>query len=264
MIKEDCTSFLKLHHQSQFEIYDDILCSIFQNEFDIILKQIANELNRELFLDRLSNDIYFNDGALSITETASLDKKNQCSIFTEDLSSFMHDCVYEFTRLNLNVNRELYFELRQAIILNEKKHLFRKWRLKLNLKLLKTVQKRTSLDSKQRQQNHIEPINNSNQHSLITFIKTYGTFMLANINRFQNIFEYMIKDEDQLNDQLSVIHSEEFQMHLTWNLSINYRNILYEILIGNFNFIFKVEEGKKSSRVPKKFKNIFLNRKSSI
>ena len=239
LIKEECTNFLKLYHQSQLEIYDDILCSIFQNEFDIILKNIANELNSELFLDRLSHDIYFNDNASTSTEIALVDKKCDYGIFTTDLSSFMHDCVYEFTRLNLNVNRELYFELRQAIILNEKKHLFRKWRLKLSLKLLKTVHKRTSLDNKQRQQapTHIETIKNSNQHNLITFIKTYGSFMLANINRFQNILKYMIEDEDQLNDQLSIIHSDEFQMHLTWNLSINYRHILYEILIGSFIFL---------------------------
>jgi hypothetical protein len=66
-----------------------------------------------------------------------------------DLYSYLHECIYEFTRLNLNVNRELYFELKQALILNEKKYLFRKWSLKLSLKLLKKLHKRVSTDYNQ-------------------------------------------------------------------------------------------------------------------
>lgn len=254
IVKENCNQFIAIRRESELIIYDDILCSVFQQEFDIILKQIANELNHELFMDKLTQTVYFNSehGLLESSSEAleiqkDVEKIDYKSIFISDLHSFLHDCVYEWTRLNLNVNRELYHELKQAIALNEKKYMFRKWRLKLSLKLLKGVHKRKSLDQKKRQ---CTPTRDSTpslvdrQLHLITFIKTYGSYMLNNLNKLQRMMDFMIGDGgigkdltgiggDERNEGFgSIVHCEEFQMHLTWNARMNYSHFLYEILLG--------------------------------
>jgi hypothetical protein len=244
IVSEDCASFLAFGRESELVIYDDILCSVFQTEFDIILKQIASELNHELAMDRLTQLVYFNsDRGLSessahLATSASTDL-DYSSIFLTDLRSLMHECVYECTRLNLNVNRELYYELNQAILLNEKKHLFRRWRLRLSLRLLKGVHKRTSLDQKQQRRKRT-PTRTSDpsppdvidkQLNLITFIKTYGGFLLNNLSRFQQMTTFMVGGGDD-SQQQGVVHSEEYQMHLTWNLNMDNRHFLYEILLG--------------------------------
>ena len=96
------------------------------------------------------------------------------SLFSNDLRSYLHECIYEFTRLNLNVNRELYYELKQGLILNQKVYLFRKWRLKLSVKLLALAHRRASLNLKSN--NHQSQANNdmNNQLNLISFMKSYG------------------------------------------------------------------------------------------
>jgi len=140
------------------------------------------------------------------------------------------------------VNRELYFELKQAILLNQKKHLFRKWRLKLSLKLLKGVHKRASLDQQRnkrtptRKSDPLPPDRFDKQLNLITFIKTYGRFLLNNLSRFQEMMTFMVcgrDDEHEGSMQQVVVHSEEYQMHLTWNMNMNNRHFLYGIMLGN-------------------------------
>lgn len=104
-------------------IYDEIISFVFQTQFEIILKQIAHELNNEALLDKLAETIYFSPPS----SVAQLSSNNdlllnynaaQNSIFINDLHSFLHACIFEFTRLNLNVNRELYYELKQVLDLN--------------------------------------------------------------------------------------------------------------------------------------------------
>lgn len=251
IVKSECTDFLKIRKESELTIYDDLLCSVFQNEFDIILKQIAQELSNELIIDRLTKAIYFNNESNFENQLDLLahDKNiDYTSIFMTDLCLLLHDCIYECTRLNLNVNRELYYELKHALILNEKKHLFRKWRLRLSLKLLKSMHKRKNLDQQKR---HTTPTRNDSstnlvdrQLNLITFVKTYGTYLLNNLNRLQKVLTFMIceeSNEDQeckqnqsITSQHSIVHCEEYQMHLTWNIAINYRHFLYEILLENY------------------------------
>jgi hypothetical protein len=259
MIKEECTTFLRTCCELERAIYDDLLCSVFQNEFDIILKTIAQEINHELTVDHLIKCVYFNNGH-EITANSKIDFN---SIFMTDLCSIMHDCVHEATRLNLNVNRELYYEIKQALILNEKKHLFRKWRLKLSLRLLKSAHRRASLDNSKRTQNpkQLTPTKLSQtnlmdrQLNLITFIKAYGSFMLSNLDRLQRVLTFMVRDEtadnvdeclnQSIGSQYSIVHSEEYQMHLAWNINMNYRHFLYEILLGIYlfhSFLVNVKE----------------------
>ena len=214
VVRENCMDFMASQIRGVLNVYDDLLCGVFQKEFEIILKQIANELNNELLMDRLVESVYFN--------SASGDE-DMDSIYMQDMHSYLHQCLHEFTRLNLNVNRELYFELKQALILNEKKHLFRKWRLKLSLKLLSSAQKRTSHDLKRVA---------APQLGLISFIKSYGVYLFKHLNRFQQMSMFMIDTEDNAN--YSLIHSEEFQMHLTWNMSLNHKHCLYELLLANY------------------------------
>ena len=62
-----------------------------------------------------------------------------------------------------------------------------------------------------------------------------------------NVMHFMVSEEgclggdDQLlqtsnqsinNSQHSIVHCEEYQMHLTWNIGLNNRHFLYEILLG--------------------------------
>ncbi len=145
-----------------------------------------------------------------------------------DLCSCLHECVYECTRLNLNVNRELYYELKHAIALNEKKHLFRRWRLRLSIKLLAAAHKRASLELKPSNRSR----NLNQQINLISFIKSYGNYLNNNLNRLQNILSFMISNTNT--NCYSIVHCEQFQMHLTWNLTINYKHYLFEILYENY------------------------------
>lgn len=260
MIKQECTSFLRRCCELERTIYDDLLCSVFQKEFDIILKSIAQEINHELTIDRLIKCAYFNNDNEIVNDDQTICNKkiDFSSIFMADLCSILHDCVYETTRLNLNVNRELYYEIKQALLLNEKKHLFRKWRLKLSLRLLKLAHKRTSLDNKQhsKQQQQLQQLTPTKsgcskidrQLNLITFIKAYGAFMLNNLNRFQRVLTFMVRDEaadnvdeslnQSIGSQCAIVHSEEYQMHLTWDINMNYRHFLYEILLGKLLLYF--------------------------
>ena len=61
VISDYCYNFITLRKDIETNIYDDIICEVFQKEFEIIIKQVANELNNELTLDRLAESIYFND-----------------------------------------------------------------------------------------------------------------------------------------------------------------------------------------------------------
>ena len=129
------------------------------------------------------------------------------SIFIVDLCTCLHEVVYESTRLNLNVNRELYYELKQTLHLNEKQYLFRKWRLKLSIKLLESAHKRvshyqdTSSSISKNKNNNTENNNiirlrtkhlTNKQINLISFIKSYGNYLLTNLNRFQRILTLFI------------------------------------------------------------------------
>lgn len=117
--------FLFDQRLSEKLIYDEIISFVFQTQFEIILKQIAHELNNEALLDKLAETIYFSPpSSYSVAQLASNNdlllnyNAAQNSIFINDLHSFLHACIFEFTRLNLNVNRELYYELKQVLDLN--------------------------------------------------------------------------------------------------------------------------------------------------
>ena len=60
VVKDTCSTFLNVQRESELLIYDEILMGLFQREFEIILKQIANELNTELLMDKLAENVYFN------------------------------------------------------------------------------------------------------------------------------------------------------------------------------------------------------------
>ena len=104
------------------------------------------------------------------------------SLFMNDLRSFLHECIYEFTRLNLNVNRELYYELKQGLILNQKVYLFRKWRLKLSIKLLTVAHRRASLNLKT--SSHLpQP---QSQLGFVKFLEKNCVNFLLFIKKFKN------------------------------------------------------------------------------
>jgi hypothetical protein len=302
-------------------VYDELLCAVFQREFQLLLTQIANELRDELraksheqLLERLAEAVYFYDtnslGELvdelqtgyggdraeslhqrqqlaspSSAASSQLMSPSICSsnmslpyatyshlqsaqhhnhhnqhnrdryyssLFMQDLTSALHECVYESTRLMLNVNRELYYELMQAIELNEKKYMLRKWRLKLSLKLLSAAQRRAVLH-KQQQQQPLPPIlsasieSNSDKHQkmqLLAFMSSYGDYLLTNLRRMISLPLFLSQielDNDQAVDDVSywsssyrIVHCEEFQSHLAWNTNLSYMRHIYEILFRNY------------------------------
>ncbi len=175
------------------------------------------------------------------------------SIFIVDLCSCLHDIVYESTRLNLNVNRELYYELKQALNLNEKQYLFRKWRLKLSIKLLTQAHKRVNLESNTILRLRSKHLNQ--QINLISFIKSYGNYLLTNLNKFQRILSFMISSD------YSILHCEQFQMHLTWNLNLNYKHYLYEILMDNY---FHIIHNRDESIILQPIDSLSLSPSSSL
>lgn len=129
VLRDQIREFLFEQRIAEKLIYDDLMNRVFQVQFESILKQIAIELNNDMLLDKLAEAVYFSslstvdhyydDSLQGFNNTPSvvLNTHNN-SIFMSDLHSFLHACVYEFTRLNLSVNRELYYELKQALNLN--------------------------------------------------------------------------------------------------------------------------------------------------
>lgn len=123
VMREQTRQFLYEQRFAERLIYDDVINRVFQTQFESILKQIALELNNEMLLDKLSEAVYFSSSSLSswsfeYTDESFFLPDTHNSIFMNDLHSFLHACVFEFTRLNLSVNRELYYELKQALDLN--------------------------------------------------------------------------------------------------------------------------------------------------
>ncbi len=62
LTSQTCTDLVYNFSELEYWILEEMTCSVFQREFEIILKQIANELNREIRLDRLAESVYFNFG----------------------------------------------------------------------------------------------------------------------------------------------------------------------------------------------------------
>lgn len=125
VMREQTRQFLYEQRFAERLIYDDVINRVFQTQFESILKQIALELNNEMLLDKLSEAVYFSlssssssSSSLEYTDEGFFLPDSHNSIFMNDLHSFLHACIFEFTRLNLNVNRELYYELKQVLDLN--------------------------------------------------------------------------------------------------------------------------------------------------
>lgn len=112
VIRDFMREFLFEQRIAEKLIYDDVINTVFQTQFEIVLKQIAIELNNDAILDKLAETVYLNP------LDDQVDSSSQNSIFINDLHSFLHACVFESTRMNLNVNRELYYELKQVLDLN--------------------------------------------------------------------------------------------------------------------------------------------------
>jgi hypothetical protein len=262
IVQQTCEDFLNVNREYETLIYEDILMGLFQGEFEIILKQIANEINNEILLEKLAENVYFNWNE-NPSVPAEYGYPEMESLFMNDLRSSMHECIYEFTRLNLNVNRELYFELKQSLILNQKVHIFRRWRLKLSVKLLTVAHRRASLSLKTgssiNQQTSVEA---NNQLNLISFMKSYGLYLTENLSKLQKInsflipnsfysydYEYLLNRFDLNSDfnmiklpNYSIVHCEQYQMYATWNLNLNYRSFLYDLLLDNYFNIIRNKE----------------------
>lgn len=217
VLREFFTEFVQKQRFAEKFIYDEIIGTVFQHEFEIILKQMANELNNEALLDKLAENVYFksieyfsvnNDlGAYhqfydqQQSESSCLDMilNNQNSIFTNDLHSYLLECVYEFTRLNLNVNRELYYEIKELLDFNRSIYLFRKWRLKLSIKLLTKAYKTASASSasasagsgSNNSSNSTSPVikNRVASYELNCFslLNSYGNHLLSNLSKFHEL-----------------------------------------------------------------------------
>jgi hypothetical protein len=57
--REDTLQFIQFQTETENRLFDELLCNVFKQEFEIILKQIANELNNELIRERLIESVYF-------------------------------------------------------------------------------------------------------------------------------------------------------------------------------------------------------------
>ena len=267
LIQENCKTYLKLQKELAFELYEEILLNLFQKEFEIIIKQIANELNNDLILEKLAENVYLNWSEDMSEEIKEIDTNLTLnSMYANDLHSYLHQCVYESTRLNLNVNREFYYEIKQALALNQQMYIFRKWRLKLSIKLLTIAHRRASLTSKKPQQQQTAELANkpssaeiSQQLNMISFMKSYGVFLRDNLSKTQKIIAYLIPNSYysfdfehlsatfNLNSDFnmiklpdySIVHCEPYQMYLTWNSSMNYKNYLYDLLLDNYFSIIR-------------------------
>jgi hypothetical protein len=212
-------------------IADDITNSVFQSEYNMILKQIALDLNQEMNqknekkLTKLAQLTYFGS-----------DESEETSMYNQHLRQFTHECIFEYTRLNLNVNRELYFEIQLASGLCHQKFIFRQWRLKLSLLLIKKAEKRNNLSSSssssslKRKSNFN---NDSTEHDIHLFMINYCKHLITNMNRLHNLLPLM----------LQIVHCEQFLMHLAWNIPINFNSVIFNILYDNyFNIVHNREE----------------------
>ncbi|RNA21029.1 hypothetical protein BpHYR1_019482 [Brachionus plicatilis] len=153
VVSKFCSNYFKTLITYENMIYDEIISGVFQRQFDIILKQIATEISKELFLDKLATRLYF-------------DPEN--GLFNEDLLLTLHNTIYDETRLFLNVNTDLYQEIKSSVKENQKLVLLRKWRLKLSIKLLQN-QHRRSLNPK------------------IGFLLKYAAFLAKNFDKLTSI-----------------------------------------------------------------------------
>lgn len=193
VIKNFCLDYFKKLIIYENIIFDEILTSVFQTQFDFVLKQIAIEISKDIFLDKLATRIYF-------------DPEN--GLFNQDLLLTLHNTVFEQTRLCLNVNTQLYEEIKSSIEENYKRNLFQKWRLKLSIKLIKK-QHRRSLNSN------------------IGFLLKYAAFLTKNFSKLTWIKFYLYK----------TVHCGCFIDHMSL-LPINLNQIFNYILLENyFNII---------------------------
>ena len=144
------------------------------------------------------------------------------SIFMSDLCSFLHECVHESTRLNLNVNRELYYEIKQALELNEQSFLFVKWRLRSSARLLHQAYRNANANPA-----------NSLSLTLYSFLIKYSAYLLANLNRFHRVYSFLISPPSAAT-RLNIIHSEPYKRHLAWHLPLQHRHLLLGLLAENY------------------------------
>jgi hypothetical protein len=62
LTSQTCTDLVYNFSELEFWILDEMTNSVFQREFELVIKQIAFEINREMRLDQLAEGVYFNFG----------------------------------------------------------------------------------------------------------------------------------------------------------------------------------------------------------
>ncbi|CAF0860307.1 unnamed protein product [Brachionus calyciflorus] len=213
VVYETCIDYFRNVQYFENVVYDDIQCLVFQKEFDFILKQIASEISTDLILDQLAERIYFNE---------------KDGLFNEDLLLTLHDTIYDQTRLNLNVNTELYLEIKQSINENRKYLLFQKWRLKLSLKLLNKELRRS-------------------MNPTLSFLIKYAEFLLENLGKIGLIKTNLFKN----------VHCEQFLKNLELQ-TINFRRVFMQILLDNYFSIINNQEKSIMINLPDPIQEICI------
>lgn len=243
ILNETAYGILGRMKDTERNIYENIVCYVFQSEFELILKQIANELNNEIVLDKLSEAVYSYWNEYDQPEQQPHpDDHDLCSgsMFDNDLRSYLHQCVFECTRLNLNVNRELYYEIKQVISFNQLTFMFRKWRLKLSRKLLNKAYKQAASSSSSTVTSPILKAaiksSHSNELNCFNILHLYGDYLQKNLNKFHRLASIILpKSTTDTSYSLNfVIHSQEFLQHLSRNVSVNHKHLMYNILYENY------------------------------
>ena len=159
LIVDECDAFLNVVTNVERDVCEDVLSAALEAEYRTVIRLIVGELLNEMLLDQLARQTYFESSESYINTSVELGSGDTnaapstavvstlldeqhihaTSMYANDVHAFLHECVYEFTRLSLAVNRELYYELQHVIAVNRRARLFAKWRLKLSLKLLHKI-----------------------------------------------------------------------------------------------------------------------------
>lgn len=211
VVSNICTDYFKTLILYENVIYEEILSNVFQKQFDYVLKQIATEISKDLFLDKLATKIYF-------------DPVN--GLFNEDLLLTLHNTIFEQTRLLLNVNTDLYSEIKSSIKENQKRVLFQKWRLRLSIKLL--------------QKQHRRSLNPN-----IGFLLKYAAFLTKNFSKLSWIKFYLYK----------TVHCTSLIEHVS-SLPINLNQIFNNILLENYFSIINNNTNEILIDIPKPIQEV--------
>ena len=76
-----CTDLVYNFSDLEYWLLEEMLCTVFQAEFEVILKQIASELNREIKLDKLAEALYFNNSQLCQQQQTEENEENNLALF---------------------------------------------------------------------------------------------------------------------------------------------------------------------------------------